>query len=125
PTHWIPLARVPPRGLQEVAKTLGRIKRVVRRRSPARPARVIAGESPDPPSRVILSREATKGSLSSQGFYGRGAKAILRSLRSHQDDARGDAQDDARGDAQDDARGGRAQHGLPLTIVAGKGGVGK
>ena len=37
--------------------------------------------------RVILSREATKGSLSIRGFYGRGAKAILRSLRSHQDDA--------------------------------------
>jgi len=30
---------------------------------------------------VILSREATKGSLSIQGFYGRGAKAILSALR--------------------------------------------
>ena len=30
---------------------------------------------------VILSREATKGSLSAQGFYGRGAKAILSALR--------------------------------------------
>jgi len=31
--------------------------------------------------RVIPSREATKGSLSIQGFYGRGAKAILSALR--------------------------------------------
>jgi len=30
---------------------------------------------------VILSREATKGSLSIQGFYGRGARAILSALR--------------------------------------------
>jgi len=30
---------------------------------------------------VILSREATKGSLSIQGFYGRGATAILSALR--------------------------------------------
>jgi len=33
------------------------------------------------PSRVILRRAAPKGSLSIQGFYGRGAKAILLSLR--------------------------------------------
>ena len=38
---------------------------------------------------VILSREATKGSLSIQGFYGRGAKAILSLASLAQDDARG------------------------------------
>jgi len=37
---------------------------------------------------VILSREATKGSLSVQGFYGRGAKAILSLAPLAQDDAR-------------------------------------
>ena len=38
---------------------------------------------------VILSREATKGSLSIQGFYGRGAKAILSLAPLAQDDAAG------------------------------------
>ena len=38
---------------------------------------------------VILSREATKGSLSIQGFYGRGAKAILSLASLAQDDHRG------------------------------------
>jgi hypothetical protein len=40
---------------------------------------------------VILSREATKGSLSIQGFYGRGAKAIL-SLRRPAKASRGSSQ---------------------------------
>jgi len=35
---------------------------------------------------VILSREATKGSLSIQGFYSRGAKAILSLASLAQDD---------------------------------------
>jgi len=38
---------------------------------------------------VILSREATKGSLSIQGFYGRGATAILSLASLAQDDHRG------------------------------------
>ena len=41
------------------------------------------------PRRVILRREAPKGSLSIQGFYGRGAKAILSLAPLAQDDARG------------------------------------
>ena len=41
-------------------------------------------------SAVILSREATKGSLSIQGFYGgRGANAILSLTPLAQDDDRG------------------------------------
>jgi len=39
--------------------------------------------------RVILSRGATKGSLSIQGFYGRGAKAILSLASLAQDDRKG------------------------------------
>ena len=38
---------------------------------------------------VILRREAPKGSLSIQGFYGRGAKAILSLALLAQDDSRG------------------------------------
>jgi len=38
---------------------------------------ILSREAPE----VILSREATKGSLSIQGFYGRGARAILSALR--------------------------------------------
>ena len=46
---------------------------------------------------VILRREAPKGSLSIQGFYGRGAKAILSLALLAQDDGAGLAtQDDAR-----------------------------
>jgi len=37
---------------------------------------------------VILRREAPKGSLSIQGFYGRGAKAILSLALLAQDDSR-------------------------------------
>ena len=49
------------------------------------PLRIVLGrEAPA----VILSREATKGSLSIQGFYGRGAKAILSLAPLAQDDAR-------------------------------------
>ena len=95
--YWIPLAPTPPRGLTGVVKTLERI------------VRVSIGEAPNRPPRVILRREAPKGSLSIQGSSNSlGAKAIL-SLASL-------AQDDTQGPAQD---------GLPLTIVAGKGGVGK
>jgi arsenite-transporting ATPase len=83
--------------------------RAITGESPNRPARAITGESPNRPPRVILRREAPKGSLSIQGSSNSlGAKAIL-SLASL-------AQDDTQGPAQD---------GLPLTIVAGKGGVGK
>ena len=108
--YWIPLAPTPPRGLTGVVKTLEGIERVVARpsrvitgESPNRPARAITGESPNRPPRVILRREAPKGSLSIQGSSNSlGAKAIL-SLASL---------------AQDDTQG-------QLTIVAGKGGVGK
>ena len=54
--------------------------RVILRREA--PAVILSRE----PRRVILRREAPKGSLSIQGFYGRGAKAIV-SLA--QDDRRG------------------------------------
>ena len=40
------------------------------------------------PRRVILRREAPKGSLSIQGFYGRGARAILSLAPLAQDDSR-------------------------------------
>ena len=48
---------------------------------------------------VILSREATKGSLSIQGFYGRGATAILSLASLAQGDYRGRfaTQDDPQG----------------------------
>src|SRR5215208_4351323 len=72
--------------------------------------------------RVILRREAPKGSPSIQGFYSRGARAILRSLRSHQDDTRGSLrshQDDTRGSLrshQDDARGPIGMLRLPRAL---------
>jgi len=94
--YWIPLAPTPPLGLTSVTKTVERIKRVVSRKS-----RVILRREAAPV--VILRREAPKGSLSIQGSSNSlGAKAIL-SLASL---------------AQDDTQG-------QLTIVAGKGGVGK
>ena len=53
---------------------------------------------------VILSRAATKGSLSIHGFYGRGAKAILSLAPLAQDDARGSLRM-TRWGRHDDARG--------------------
>jgi len=82
--------------LTSVVKTLERIKRVV-----PRPARVIPSREAAPV--VILRREAPKGSLSIQGSSNSlGAKAIVSLAPLAQDDTQGQ-----------------------LTIVAGKGGVGK
>ena len=67
-------------------------ERVILRRGPERvilrrgAERVILRREPE---RVILRREAPKGSLSIQGFYGRGARAILSLASLAQDDARG------------------------------------
>ena len=55
-------------------------ERVILRRGPER---VILRRGAE---RVILRREAPKGSLSIQGFYGRGAKAILSLASLAQDD---------------------------------------
>ena len=57
----------------------------------------------DAPWRVILRREAPKGSLSIQGFYGRGATAILSSLSRLRMTARAATQDDHRVRATYDA----------------------
>jgi hypothetical protein len=64
---------------------------------------------------VILSREATKGSLSIQGFYGRGATAILSLASLAQDDYRGRfaTEDDPQGLARS---GGQVNQEITLNL---------